>query len=139
MIKRTTRRCEHHLMLPDQMWGIRVEGRECSDRTWVLINRTNDPCNPALHPNYSQPCPPMIPSSPYPRTARKEEGEGGEGRKAGKRRGRMKVNVRFFINPEPPVKASPAARIELTLGMYILLYLYVLYVDDGSDSSDSNE
>jgi hypothetical protein len=48
----------------------------------------------------------------------------------------MKVNVRFFINPEPPVKASPAARIELTLGMYILLcYVYV----DGCSDSDSNE
>lgn len=50
-------------------------------------------------------------------------GEGGDrtwirGRRENEER---ELNVRFFINPDPPVKASPAARIELTLGMYILL------------------
>jgi hypothetical protein len=58
MIKRTTRRCEHHLMDPidslmvgmfDVEWKYRggvsgtVEGRKGGKRTWVLINRGHRP------------------------------------------------------------------------------------------------
>jgi len=59
------------------------------------------------------------------RGSRRKRRRGRGGREGGRR---TEKNVRFFINPDPPVKASPAARIELTLGMYILLCVYVLKV-----------
>jgi hypothetical protein len=59
----------------------------------------------------------------------------GEDEKRGRER-KKGMNVRFFINPDPPVKASPAARIELTLGMYIVVYWLFVDCSDGGSSSD---
>jgi hypothetical protein len=60
------------------------------------------------------------------REARGKEEKRGGGEEGGK--WNREMNVRFFINPDPPVKASPAARIELTLGMYILFVVCCLLV-----------
>jgi hypothetical protein len=78
------------------------------------------PKNPSLSPSLG---PIHLPCTDH-KEARSERGGKKAGRKGrgeeGKRR-RKDINVRFFINPDPPVKASPAARIEFTLGMYIFL------------------